>query len=113
MFLQVPLLQGHTAPPATPEFHDDHTPVFWRFGPDLGAALRDAGFDTALLCTDDFRAAVHDGRWDGPTSPEFDVPALLAACTLDELVSIADRNQSARLGIEPAYQLITWECIKR
>jgi acyl-ACP thioesterase len=35
MFLQVPVLQGRTAPPVEPEFHGDNTPVFWRFGPEL------------------------------------------------------------------------------
>jgi SAM-dependent methyltransferase len=115
MFLQVPLLQGTTAPPTEPEFHDDDTPVFWRFGPDLTARLRDAGFDTVLLCTEEFRDAVREGRtdWPGATSPEFDVPALLAACDPADLVPVADAEQAARLGIEPSYQVLTWECVKR
>ncbi len=115
MYLQVPVLQGTTAPPTEPEFHGDNTPVFWRFGPDLTDRLRDAGFDTVLLCTDEFLDAVRDGvtQWPVPTSPEFDVTSVLAGSRLDDLVSIADRDEAARLGVEPAYQVLTWECIKR
>ncbi len=115
MYLQVPVLQGVTAPPVEPEFHGDNTPVFWRFGPDLTDQLRSTGFDTVLLCTEEFRDAVREGRteWGGPTSPEFDVASVLAGSRLDDLVPIADRVQAARLGIEPAYQVLTWECIKR
>jgi SAM-dependent methyltransferase len=115
MYLQVPVLQGATAPPTEPEFHGDNTPVFWRFGPDLSDRLRDAGFDTVLLCTDEFLDAVREGRtdWDGPTSPEFDVPSVLGGSRVDDLVSIASREQAARMGILPAYQVLTWECIKR
>jgi SAM-dependent methyltransferase len=115
MYLQVPVLQGVTAPPTEPEFHGDNTPVFWRFGPDLTDRLRDAGFDTVLLCTDEFRDAVRDGvaEWATPTSPEFDVTSVLAGSRIDDLVSIATREQAARLGVEPAYQVLTWECLKR
>jgi SAM-dependent methyltransferase len=42
LLLQVPVLQGRTAPPGEPEFHGDDTPVFWRFGFDLTARLRPA-----------------------------------------------------------------------
>ena len=54
MYLQVPLLHGVTAPPTEPEFHADNTPVFWRFGWDLTDLLRDAGFATTVLVTDEF-----------------------------------------------------------
>ena len=52
--LQVPVLQGETAPPTEPEFHGDNTPVFWRFGFDLTDRLRSAGFDTRLACVERF-----------------------------------------------------------
>ncbi|HEY3142232.1 MAG TPA: class I SAM-dependent methyltransferase [Acidimicrobiales bacterium] len=111
LVLQVPVLQGFTAPPAEPEFHGDNTPVFWRFGFDLTARLRDHGFDTALLCTEELADAVASGQnpwteWSG----EFDVPDMLAGAIPEDLTVAADRQQSARLGIEPGYQFLTWDC---
>src|SRR5439155_20959480 len=41
-FVQVPLLQPITAPPAEPEYHQDNTLVYWRFGVDLTAMMRSA-----------------------------------------------------------------------
>ena len=113
MYLQVPVLQGRTAPPLEPEFHGDNTPVFWRFGPELTEALRTAGFTTTLLCTQPWLDAVREGRteWHTPTSPEFDVASVLQGSTADDLVSIATATQASVLGIEPAYQFLTWECI--
>ena len=113
MYLQVPVLQGRTAPPVEPEFHGDNTPVFWRFGPELTEALRAAGFATTLLCTQPWLDAVRAGHteWPVPTSPEFDVASVLQGSTADDLVSIATGAQASVLGIEPAYQFLTWECI--
>ena len=112
LLLQVPVLQGHTAPPTEPEFHGDNTPVFWRFGFDLTARLRDQGFTTELLCTAELADAVTAGqnpwsRW----SPEFDVPDMLSAAIADDLVVVADGATSARLGIEPGYMYLTWDCV--
>lgn len=115
LLLQVPVLQGHTAPPTEPEYHGDHTPVYWRFGFDLTARLRDAGFTTDLLCTQEMADAVASGGnpwtdWAG----EFDLPDMLAAARADDvtgdLVVVADRAMATRLGIEPAYQYLTWDC---
>jgi SAM-dependent methyltransferase len=115
LLLQVPVLQGRTAPPTEPEFHGDHTPVFWRFGFDLTARLRDQGFDTTLLCTAELTDAVAAGdnpwsEWSG----EFDVPDILAGARADgmadDLTVIADRETSARLGIDPGYMYLTWDC---
>ena len=115
MYLQVPVLQGHTAPPSAPEFHDDHTPVFWRFGFDLTARLRAAGFTTTLLCTKEWAAALADGRssWPGGHSAEFDVPAMLAAGLTDDLEPVVDRVQAMRNGFIPGYMFLTWECVKQ
>jgi SAM-dependent methyltransferase len=111
LLLQVPVLQGRTAPPAEPEFHGDDTPVFWRFGFDLTARLREQGFTTDLLCTAQLADAVMSAKnpW-GQWSGEFDVPDMLAGAIADDLVVIADRTTSARLGVEPGYMYLTWDC---
>lgn len=115
LLLQVPVLQPRTAPPTEPEYHDNDTRVFWRFGFDLTARLREAGFDTALLCTEEMADAVDSGgnpwtEW----SEEFDVPGLLAGAradgVADDLVVVVDRRTSARIGTEPGYQYLTWDC---
>src|SRR5262245_57022311 len=98
VLLQVPVLQGKTAPPTEPEFHGDNTPVFWRFSFDLTARLREVGFTTAALCTAELADAARSGEnpwteWSG----EFDVPDMLAHAIPDDLVVIADHDQSARL----------------
>jgi Methyltransferase domain len=112
LLLQVPVLQGRTAPPVEPEFHGDNTPVFWRFGFDLTARLRDLGFTTDLLCTAELRDAVAAGRnpW-SRWSPEFDVPDMLAGAIADDLVVVADPAMSSRLGIDPGYMYLTWDCV--
>jgi SAM-dependent methyltransferase len=111
LLLQVPVLQGRTAPPSEPEFHGDDTPVFWRFGFDLTARLRDQGFETQLLCTAELADAVVSGanpwrEW----SPEFDVPDMLARAIADDLEVVADRPTARRLGITPGYMYLTWDC---
>jgi SAM-dependent methyltransferase len=115
LLLQVPVLQGETAPPTEPEFHGDNTPVFWRFGFDLTARLREHGFTTSLLCTGEMADAVASGanpwsEWAG----EFDVPDMLAGARAgghaDDLEVVADRETSRRLGIDPGYMYLTWDC---
>jgi SAM-dependent methyltransferase len=115
LLLQVPVLQGRTAPPATPEFHGDHTPVYWRFGFDLTARLREAGFRADLLCTEGFAYAVKVSQSGGLNpwtqwSGEFDVPSILSGAIPDDLVVVADRTESARAGIDPGYMYLTWDC---
>lgn len=111
LVLQVPVLQGRTAPPSEPEFHGDNTPVFWRFGFDLTARLREQGFETDLLCTESFVEAINaeQSPWD-EWSGEFDVPDILASAIPEDLMVTADRTQTARLGIDPAYMYLTWDC---
>lgn len=115
LLLQVPVLQGATAPPASPEFHGDDTPVFWRFGFDLTARLRDAGFVADLLCTAELAEAVAGDRnpwatWAG----EFDVPGILAGARAGDapadLVAVADQAEASRIGAEPGYMYLTWDC---
>ncbi len=114
MYLQVPVLQGATAPPTEPEFHGDDTPVFWRFGPDLTARLRDHGFTTTLLCTEDWKRRVEAGDqdWGAGTSKEFDVTSLLGGSIADDLLSVADAPTASRLGFVPSYMFLTFEAIK-
>ncbi len=130
LLLQVPVLQGQTAPPAQPEFHGDHTPVFWRFGPALGDALASRGFEVTLLAPQ-LLLAVAAGPldpaawpWPRPVSPEFDVAAILLGLRRDrltamhrgeqsvalraELQAAADQEAARRFGFEPAYMFLTW-----
>jgi SAM-dependent methyltransferase len=111
LILQVPVLQGRTAPPGAPEFHGDHTPVHWRFGFDLTSRLRDHGFEADLLCTQPLLAAVTSGTnpW-GSGAAEFDVPGMLAGAIAGDLVAVADEAQAERLGLDPAYMYLTWDC---
>ncbi|HAP77845.1 MAG TPA: methyltransferase type 11, partial [Acidimicrobiaceae bacterium] len=103
-----------TAPPTEPEFHGDNTPVFWRFGFDLTDQLRAVGFESTLLCTDGWIAAVDEGlsEWPTGTSGEFDVASMLAGVRRADLQSVADDGLSHRFGFLPAYMFLTWECVK-
>jgi SAM-dependent methyltransferase len=114
MYLQVPVLQGTTAPPEEPEFHGDNTPVFWRFGFDLTARLREQGFESTLLATQPWIDLVASGAtdWPGDVSGEFDVASMLAGVVADDLTPVSDRVWSERLGVVPSYQFLTWECLK-
>ncbi|HEX8805246.1 MAG TPA: class I SAM-dependent methyltransferase, partial [Acidimicrobiales bacterium] len=112
LLLQVPVLQPTTAPPEEPEFHGDNTPVFWRFGFDLTARLRDKGFRTDLLCTASLADAVRAGEnpwrsWSG----EFDVPAMVEGAIAEDLVVVADADIERVLGVEPGYMYLTWDCV--
>lgn len=112
LVLQVPVLQGATAPPEEPEFHGDNTPVFWRFGFDLTDRLRAVGFTTRLACVAGFvdivDPATRPRRED--VSGEFDVDSMAAGVRPDDLVVVADTAQAAWLGLAPPYQLLTWIC---
>lgn len=114
MYLQVPIQQGWTAPPETPEFHGDQTPVHWRFGFDLTGRLREQGFRTRLLCNDGFYHQVHRGvqRWPDPPSGEFDLPSMLAAADARDLVPLCDQETTRRLSFHPSYMFLTWEAEK-
>jgi len=114
MFLQVPILQGITAPPTTPEFHGDNTPVFWRFGYDLVDTLAAHDFAVSMLCTQGWQSAL-DARldeWPGPVSGEFDVASMLRAARTRRFATITDDVDATRLGVQPAYQFLTFECLK-
>lgn len=114
MYLQVPLTRGVTQVPTTPEFHNDNTPVFFNFGWDLTTAIRQAGFEVRILVTEEFRELLAD-RDHRPiaTGDGFDLLSLWDEVNVDDLVVVADRDASARLGLLPAHQFATWECVKQ
>lgn len=116
LYLQIPLLQGATAPPATPEFHGDDTPVFWRFGFDLIDRLRDHGFTTTLLCAQDWYDAVARGatEWNEGTDPTWDVPSMLAAAKgrLDDHTVQLPTAEAQRMGLWHGYMCLTFACDK-
>jgi SAM-dependent methyltransferase len=114
MYLQVPLLQGVTAPPLSPEFHEDNTPVHWRFGWDLTDRLREAGFTARALVTEEFHRLVAEPETSREIDgAEFDVGSILAHARLADLEPFLKSRQAAQLGLLPAYQFVVWECIKR
>lgn len=110
LVLQVPLLQAATARPTQPEFHGDHTPVFWRFGFDLTLRLRAHGFDSELLCTEEVVHLARAGarQWYGPVSAEFDADGLVASAIVSDLASVADPILARARGFEPGYMFFTW-----
>lgn len=116
LFLQIPLLQGVTAPPKEPEFHGDDTPVFWRFGFDLIDRLRSHGFTTTLLCAQDWYDALARGatEWTEPTDPTWDVPDMLAVGRgrlADHTVQFG-RAEAERIGLHHGYMCMTFSCVK-
>jgi SAM-dependent methyltransferase len=113
MLIQVPVLQGVTAPPIEPEFHDDDTPVFWRFGPDLVERLRAHGFETRLLCSRQWFDEVTVGHSDRVRHfPEFDVDSMLAGSTVDDLAPILDTPMAERLGLWEPCQFLVFEGVR-
>jgi len=114
LILLVPVPQGVTAPPVEPEFHGDMTPVFWRFGPDLTDRLRSHGFDTALLCTDDFKrhAEAGDTHWDEGIAPEWDIDSIMGAVKVDDLTPICDDDLARTAALRPSYMYLAWHARK-
>lgn len=113
MYLQVPLCRGTTAVPLEPEFHADNTLVHFNFGWDLTEKVADVGFDATVLVTQEYHEALAD-RSAQPisTGDGFDLESLWHDVRLDELTVVADMASSRRLGLLPAHQFATWECIK-
>ena len=113
MYLQVPVQEGTTVEPPAPEYHQDNTKVFWRFGFDLADRLRRHGFATTVLVTAPMADAVRTGDPSalGGDGSEWDVPAMLAAAKEAGLVSVLDQRQAERLGLQDSYQFATFECV--
>ena len=111
VYLQVPVLEGVTVTPSSPEFHEDNTRVLWRFGFDLAERLRRQGFATTVLGTAPFVEAVRTGDRslvDGDGS-EWDVPAMIAGAKAAGLVSVLTQAGAERLGLYESYQYVTFE----
>lgn len=118
VFLQIPLCQGTTSVPLTPEFHADNTLVFFRFGWDITTLIRDVGFEVDVLVTSDWMDVL---RGDHPrlvsNGDGFAVEDLIDSAPrwIDvdaDLVSIADQHTSSALGFLPPYHFVTWRCQK-
>jgi SAM-dependent methyltransferase len=113
MFLQIPMPQGVTAPPAQPEYHGDNTLVYWRFGWDIRELLEKAGFAVQALVTEDLRSRVERGDLDtGYGGDDCDEVDLLSHVTAAELVPVADAGEAQRYGFLPDFMFITWEARK-
>ena len=106
LYLQVPLLQGRTAPPAVPEFHGDDTPVFWRFGWDLVERMEAAGFTTTPLIPATFFSDEPDVP---PPTGEFDIADILDTAPRDRLVVLGDQRAADQEGFRPGYMFATFE----
>jgi SAM-dependent methyltransferase len=113
MYLQVPLVRGATAPPSTPEFHNDNTPVFWNFGWDLTGMIRAAGFNTNVLVTAGFaRLLTGEDQLPEPDGGIFDVADLVRCVPADDFTIAADDAEADAMGWLPPYQFVTWECVR-
>lgn len=113
LYLQVPVQQGLTSPPPRPEYHGDNTLVHWRFGFDLTERLRKHGFESRLLCTEDFTRRTLLGRFDWPDWPfECPLDELLAGVRPADLTTVASDAQARRHGFEPSFWFLTWEAIR-
>jgi SAM-dependent methyltransferase len=110
LILLVPVLQGTTAPPAEPEFHEDDTEVRWRFGLDLTARLRAHGFETWLLCTEDFRrhAAAGGASWSEGVAAEFDVESIVGNCDPEDLTVVLGEDAARAAALTPGYFYLAW-----
>lgn len=108
--LQVPLAEPSTIPPPAPEFHGDDTPVFWRFGWDLGGLLTEHGFEVTTHLTESMASAIEHGRWDGPMPEEIDLDAIVAEGrdTPTPVTVSVDQTYERALGFDAGWGLVTW-----
>jgi SAM-dependent methyltransferase len=113
MLLQVPLLQGRTSRPTSPEFHGDDTLVHWRFGWDLTERCRTAGFTTRVLVTSEFGDLLASGsELIDDCAPEFDLASIRADVRMDDVECVVGSPCAEQLHIQPGYQFAVWECVK-
>ena len=114
MYLQVPLLQGVTARPLTEEYHADHTLVHWRFGWGLTEVLRRSGFGVRVLVPATFKTMLEEGvKSSGESAGEFDLASMRAAAVISDLDAVLTPAAARRLGAEPPYHFVVWECVRR
>jgi SAM-dependent methyltransferase len=113
MYLQVPLVYGATSVPVEPEFHADNTPVFFNFGWDLTDRLRDEGFATTVLVTEEYEQVLRSGRTDHDAGLDgFHLDQLIEHVRLDDLTTVATPEQARLVGFLPAHHFATWECLR-
>jgi SAM-dependent methyltransferase len=114
LLLQVPLLQTVTAPPVEPEFHEDNSPVFWRFGLDLTQRLRSQGFATTLLVTEELhqRVVTRTAPPPGSVSAEVDTAGLVMDADPADLTVVASNKVARCTGLAPWYLFAAWHCVK-
>lgn len=113
LLLAVPVLQGRTAAPLTPEYHGDRTLVYWRFGFDLTERLRAHGFKTNALVPQAFKCWVENNRPVGEVpGSEFDVASILEGANPADMIDVVSARESRRMGFELAYMFLAWECVK-
>jgi SAM-dependent methyltransferase len=111
-YVMVPLTAESTTPPVEPEYHNDETPVFWRFGWDLADAFEAAGFTVSTLVTADLRTRAEDRRSWGYVGPDVDSDSVLAGAhrRIDSLTMVADDPTSRWFGFVPSFFFVAWEC---
>lgn len=107
----VPVPQALTMPPSEPEYHGDHTLVYWRFGLDLTDRLRDHGFITNLLVTEDFTRRMATRTPWGYNQPDVNADDLLTVADryLGDMVSVASDAECQALGLAPSFFFVAWE----
>ncbi|MCL2393458.1 MAG: methyltransferase domain-containing protein [Acidimicrobiaceae bacterium] len=109
VFLMVPMATGLTAAPTEPEYHADHTLVYWNFGWDLGDKLRAAGFSVECLVTQPLIDRVRRGQFDtNLTASDMDELSLLKHAALRDLTAIAGEREAIRYGFVPDAYFIVW-----
>lgn len=112
--IAVPVPQALTAPPETAEYHGDRTLVYWRFGWDMTDRLRENGFETTILVTQDFLDRSREGRTWESTGADVDGNDLVthAGPYVKDMVSIASAEDGQRLALLPSYYFVAWDARK-
>jgi SAM-dependent methyltransferase len=109
--IAVPVPQARTMAPSEPEYHGDETLVFWRFGLDLTDRLREHGFITTVLVTEDFVRRMRSQRPWGVDQPDVHADDLLSGVDpyLDDMVAVASDAVARQLALEPSFWFVAWE----
>ncbi|MBO0727852.1 MAG: class I SAM-dependent methyltransferase [Acidimicrobiaceae bacterium] len=112
--IAVPVPQAVTISPTQPEYHGDETLVYWRFGLDLTDRLRDHGFLTNMLVTDDLIQRMTTQTPWGYDEPDVHADDLLTGAEryLGDMVSVLSEPECQLLGIGPSFYFIAWEARK-
>ncbi|TVR21802.1 MAG: hypothetical protein EA389_14305, partial [Ilumatobacter sp.] len=94
-------------------FHADNTPVFFNFGWDLTDQLRQGGFTTTVLVTEEYEQVLRSGRTDHEAAVDgFHLDQLIEHVRLDDLTTVATPQQARLVGFLPGHHFATWECLR-